>query len=135
MKVLIIDDDENLQFLTTVWLAKAFGLELHFASESTEALKKYTMRGPYDLVLTDFVHPGLDGVALAKAIRKKNAKQAIAMLTGGMPDSAERACKRMKIPVISRLSAPEMLPELVKAATGRRKNSKKSGRAEKKIAR
>ena len=38
-------------------------------------------RGPYDLVLTDRHHPGMDGLDLAAAIRQENPTQAIAFFT------------------------------------------------------
>src|ERR1035438_8310767 len=44
------------------------GFELEFAFDGDEALACYRQQGPYDLVLTDFYHPGMNGIELARAI-------------------------------------------------------------------
>jgi CheY-like chemotaxis protein len=95
-------------------LAKA-GLELEFATDGDEAFKRYCDHGPYDLVITDYVHPGLDGFKLAKAIRRKNPNQVVAMVTVGMPDSAANSLHRLNIPVLGK--TPEMVSRLVESVT------------------
>ena len=47
------------------------GYEVESASDGDEAFRLYRKRGPYDLVLTDRHHPGMDGLDLAAAIRQK----------------------------------------------------------------
>ncbi len=50
-------------------------------ADGDEALAHYLEFGPYDLVLTDYIHPGMDGIELAVAIRRKNPVQPIALVT------------------------------------------------------
>ena len=57
------------------------GYEVESASDGDEAFRLYRKRGPYDLVLTDRHHPGMDGLDLAAAIRQENPMQAIAFFT------------------------------------------------------
>jgi DNA-binding NtrC family response regulator len=99
MKILMVDDDESMRLLMAVWVAKAAGFDLNFATNGDEALRCYAKHGPYDVVLTDIVHPGLNGLALSKAIRRKNPKQAIAVFTAGMSDAMTHSFQRLNIPV------------------------------------
>jgi len=113
MKILVVEDNQPIQFLVAVWLAKAGGFDLNFAANGDDALRLYAERGPYDVVLTDFVHPGPNGLELAKALRQKNPKQDVAMFTGGMPVSAVRSCGRLKIPVLWKPCDEQALPRLL----------------------
>jgi DNA-binding NtrC family response regulator len=115
MKILVVDDNEGLHLIIACWLAKAGGFQLNFAGSGDEALEIYSKHGPYDVVVTDFDHPGADGIQLAEAMRQKTPKQPVVMFTAGMPDSAVRSCRKLKIPVLWKPCEPEELPRLLKA--------------------
>jgi CheY-like chemotaxis protein len=96
------------------------GFELEFAFDGDEALACYRQQGPYDLVLTDFYHPGMNGIELARAIRRKNPAQAIAMFTAcTMPGPTLEALWQLRISVAHKLDAWEALPQLVEDALTR----------------
>lgn len=78
MKILLVDD-ENLKFFVPV-LASA-GHVVDAVMNSWEALILYERGGPYDLVLTDVDHPGLNGIDLAAEIQRCNPAQHIGVLT------------------------------------------------------
>jgi DNA-binding NtrC family response regulator len=130
MRILVVDDNEELHFIIAVWLAKAGGFDLEFATDGDDAMKRYAERGPYDVVLTDFNHPGPDGLELAKSMRQKNSKQGVAMFTAGMSDSAVRSCKHLKIPILWKPCEGKALVPVLKAA----KATKKTTAAKKKSA-
>ena len=121
MKILVVDDCEDLHFLIACMFAKAGGFQLHFATSGDEALEHYAKHGPYDAVVTDMDHPGLDGLQLAKAMRQKAPKQPIVMFTAGMSDSAVRSCRELKIPILSKVDDFEALPRLLKATMAAKK--------------
>jgi DNA-binding NtrC family response regulator len=102
-------------------LAKAGGFELHFAASGDEALEHYAKHGPYDVVVTDFDHPGSDGLQLAEAMRQKTPKQSVVMFTAGMSDSAVRSCRKLKIPVLWKPCDFQALPRLLKATMAAKK--------------
>ena len=100
-------------------LAQA-GFELEFAADGDDALARYRESGPYDLVLTDLYHPGLNGVELARAVRRENPAQAIAVFTAGnVPDSFMEVFWNLNIPVGHKLGAREALLQLVEDAVAR----------------
>jgi CheY-like chemotaxis protein len=110
-----VDADTRREILNTQ-LAKD-GFDLEFAFRGDEALTHYCQRGPYDLVLTDLYHPGIDGVELARAIRRENPAQALAVFTAGItPGPFIEALWQMRIPLRDKLDTREALVQLVEDA-------------------
>ncbi len=66
-RVLVVDDSATLRRVLTMHLESG-GYEVELASDGAEALER-VQRAPFDLVLTDFVMPRLNGYQLAQAIR------------------------------------------------------------------
>jgi CheY-like chemotaxis protein len=96
------------------------GFELEFVMDGDEALARYRQSRSYDLVLTDLYHPGLDGVELARAIRRENPTQAIAVFTAASaPGSFLEAFWKLGIPVGYKLDEREALRRLVEDAVAR----------------
>jgi len=82
MKLLVVDDQELIRESVKAFLKWSDGdIKIDEAADGDKAFKIYCKRGPYDLVLTDIAHPGLDGLDLAKAILKKNPAQPLAYAT------------------------------------------------------
>jgi len=97
-------------------LAKG-GFELEFVFDGETALKHYLQRGPYDLVLTDIYHPGVDGVELARAIRRENPTQALAVFSAAITINPPiEALWQMGIPVCDKLDTRGALLQLVEDA-------------------
>src|SRR6267378_5139548 len=98
VRILLIDDAEPIRATVGEMLAH-FDPEVRIdeARDGDEALLRYRECGPYDIVVTDYDHPGLNGYLLAEAIRKQNPSQPIACLTGD--DEAGKALwENLKIP-------------------------------------
>ena len=51
-------------------------------TNGNRALRRYSKEGPFDLVLTEIEHKGMNGVELIHAIHKKNRKQDVRIVTG-----------------------------------------------------
>ncbi len=86
-----------------------------FAIDGDEALDLYRQQGPFDFVLTDVIHPGLNGLELAKAIRAQNHGQAIVVMTGGLVNVEHSEFANMQIPVIPKGSM-DRFPEFLQWA-------------------
>jgi len=96
------------------------GFELEFAFDGDEAFARYRKQGPYDLVLTDLYHPGMNGVELARAIRRENPAQAIAMFTIGFSlGPFLEALWQLNISVADKFDGRGALPQLVEDALTR----------------
>jgi len=98
VRVLLVDDDRLLRAIIGKMLDHSQpAASVDEASDGDEALRRYRECGSYDIVLTDYDHPGLNSYLLAEAIRKQNPSQPIACLTGD--DEAGKALwENLKIP-------------------------------------
>ncbi|MDO8683501.1 MAG: response regulator transcription factor [Armatimonadota bacterium] len=67
-KVLIIDDEENVCELISLYFGKA-GYDVACAAGGNEGLEKMREQRP-DIVILDLMLPGIDGVDVCKEIRK-----------------------------------------------------------------
>ena len=84
-RILVVDDSATVvNFLRSVMESQKY--EVDTAFDGTEALAKVHQALP-DLVITDSIMPGMDGLALVHALRADAATEAIPiiMLTSGDP--------------------------------------------------
>lgn len=80
MKILIAEDEPDMQRILRLYLLKA-GYEVSVASDGQEAFDKLCAE-PFDLLVTDWMMPKMDGIALCKEIRAYDlAPVKIIMLT------------------------------------------------------
>ena len=93
--ILFVDDDKFLLDMYNLKFSKN-GYEVKTAEGGEEALKMIRDGLEPDILLTDVVMPGLDGIEMVALIRKENLikKTVIIMLTNqGLPDDVARAKK------------------------------------------
>jgi DNA-binding response OmpR family regulator len=79
MHILVIEDDKRVAGLIQRGLREQ-GFELTVAYDGGEGLKLAT-ENTYDLVITDIILPGIDGIELCRKIREKDPWIPIIMLT------------------------------------------------------
>jgi CheY-like chemotaxis protein len=92
--VLVVDDTEHVAELLREMLA-SFGHAPEVCLSPHEALEKFSP-GKFNLVITDYTMPRMNGIEFAKEIRSRAPEQAILLITGssgahgtdGMPESA-----------------------------------------------
>ncbi|WP_051521524.1 PAS domain S-box protein [Rubellimicrobium mesophilum] len=80
-RVLLVDDDADVRGVTAAQLSD-LGCEVVEAGSAEEALARLDADPDLDAVLSDVVMPGLDGVALAAAIRARRPSLPILLMTG-----------------------------------------------------
>lgn len=91
-KILIADDEIKMRRNMGIIL-KDKGYDIDFAGDGDEAWEKFS-KNTYDLLLTDWRMPGMDGMELVKLIHAKNPDVPVIIITGyGSIDSAIRAMK------------------------------------------
>ncbi len=67
--VLLVEDEDPVRMVAERALTRA-GYTVTTARDGEEGLEKVQQAGPFDLVVTDVVMPGLDGPAMAREVRK-----------------------------------------------------------------
>ena len=90
-RILIVDDEPGQRFLTEMYLTK-MGYIPTVVSTGDDAVALFETAGregkapPFDLVLTDMIMEGLDGLATCRAIRKLYPSQELVIMSGHVPD-------------------------------------------------
>lgn len=79
-RVLIVDDEENIALILQVALEKIPDCEVSIATNAQLAVRLFEER-PFDLLITDFMMPDVDGITLASRIRQLYPQTAIVMVT------------------------------------------------------
>jgi DNA-binding response OmpR family regulator len=83
-RILVVDDDPAIRVFLTDFL-KQENFEVSAVASGSVALKTFHTEH-FDLILVDFLMPGLTGLEVAAAIRKSDPQVPIALMTGTASD-------------------------------------------------
>jgi two-component system cell cycle response regulator CpdR len=108
-RILLAEDDESLRGFLARALERA-GYEVVSCADGEEALGALDDAGAFDLLLTDIVMPGVDGIEVARVAAAKQPAPRIMFITGfaAVALSNGRAPEGAKV-----LSKPVHLREIV----------------------
>jgi CheY-like chemotaxis protein len=79
-RILVADDNEAIRDLVSE-LLEFLGFEVALAINGIEALAVF-IKSTFDLVLTDFEMPAMDGLCLAGHIKERSPSTPVILLTG-----------------------------------------------------
>jgi DNA-binding NtrC family response regulator len=79
-RILIVDDDEHIRFVLTHALGRVEDFTVSMAGNSLKALAM-AKEEHFDLLITDFRLPRMNGLALTSAFRKLNPDTPVVWLT------------------------------------------------------
>jgi CheY-like chemotaxis protein len=94
-RILLIEDEEGVRRLLRVAL-EAMGYSVAEAREGKEGLALFA-KTPADLVLTDLVMPGKEGLETIRELRKSHPNLKIMAMSGGSRTKASDNLKMAKI--------------------------------------
>lgn len=86
-RILVVDDDLSIALLVRGLLVRD-GHEVRVAASAEQALDAYDSR-PFDLVITDKMMPGGNGIELIRKLRERDASIPAILMTA-YPDLPER---------------------------------------------
>jgi DNA-binding response OmpR family regulator len=110
-KILYVDDEETLRLLVKSQLTSE-GYEVQVADDGDVAVEILS-KSPQDLVLLDIRMPRMNGVAVLEALKKKDLKPRIIMLTA--VDDLTVAIQCVKLGANDYLTKPFDLEHLLAA--------------------
>ena len=117
-RILVVDDEEQMIFVLKKTLAKLKGnYEIATARNGEEALEKIR-ETPFDLVITDIMMPGMDGIQLTEAIHNMNPDTRVIWLTAYGSQTLKSESQRLG--VHRYLAKPMDVNEIVLTASGER---------------
>jgi CheY-like chemotaxis protein len=123
-RVLVVDDSEVDRLLIRGLLEAAGGIAVTIATAPAEALEQLSA-SEFDLLVTDLVMPGMDGLALCAEVRARHPWLPIVLVTSqGSEEIAIRALRAGASSYVSKLLLAAHLPDvarpLLDAAAARR---------------
>jgi len=80
-KLLVIDDEEDVR-ITLKEILRRGGYDVEVAADGKEGLEKLRC-SDVDLVITDVIMPGIDGVAILNHVRQEHPGKPVIVISGG----------------------------------------------------
>lgn len=80
-RILIVDDEPLMTEVLATVLAMELEVEISTANDPLQAWESFQSQ-PYQLVITDYLMPGLNGMQLIRKIREQGSSVPVMMLTG-----------------------------------------------------
>ncbi len=117
MKVLLIDDDDDIRSIARMSLSRLGGMEVVEAASGAEGVRKAQDEKP-DVILLDVMMPGTDGSATLAALRSQPATASIPVIfltAKAMPAEIERLRALGATGLLTKPFDPRTLPENVRA--------------------
>jgi CheY-like chemotaxis protein/anti-sigma regulatory factor (Ser/Thr protein kinase) len=108
-RILIVDDEENVALTLQAGLEKLPQCEITVATSGPQALELLEQE-PFDLLITDYMMPGTDGLALATRVRQLYPQMSIIMVTAYGDETLRREAASVSIERI--LDKPVKLDEI-----------------------
>ena len=93
-RILLAEDDETMRNFLSKCLTKA-GYDVVTVAHGIEALP-HLSSGRFDLLLTDIVMPGMDGIELARRATKMHEDLPVMFITGFAAVAMDRSQERPK---------------------------------------
>jgi ActR/RegA family two-component response regulator len=111
LKVLIVDDDEDMRATLTDFITSKMGVKVRTAAEVTEAKRLLQSETPpFDLVLADLKLPGGTGLDVLKAAHARSSDTLITIITGYA--SLETAIEAIRLGAYDYMTKPFSLDEI-----------------------
>jgi PAS domain S-box-containing protein len=83
IRVLMVDDDSSILELTQIFLERSGDILVDTTESAADALEKLTgERRLYEVVISDYAMPGMDGITLLKAVRCQKIDIPFILFTG-----------------------------------------------------
>lgn len=89
-RILIVDDEPNVALFLQVALECLPGCEVEVATSGEEALR-LSKQQPFDLLITDYRMPGMDGVELTAEVRELGHQTVILIITAFADEELHQA--------------------------------------------
>ena len=94
---LVVDDDQTVLELTAAVLRTVPGSEVVACGDSRAALEiLFAEPESFELVVTDFNMPGMDGIELAQAVHERAPQMKVLMVTGSDLHGVSARCGELQ---------------------------------------
>ncbi|RHW42565.1 DNA-binding response regulator [Neobacillus notoginsengisoli] len=130
MRILVIEDNESVCEMIGMFFLKE-GIQGEFVHNGLEGYKRYK-EGGWDLLIVDWMLPGMDGVTLCRKIREEKSQVPIIMLTAKDSESDQVLGLEMGADdYVTKPFSPLALMARIKAVARRYQKTGESGNEQK----
>ena len=109
-KILVVDDNNLFRIVVSKILSR-LGYEVSSADSGENGLRIF-LKNKFDIVLSDYEMPGMDGVAFACSVKKNSPRTRVVIMTGA---GKETVFSRKSTAVDEVISKPFTLVEIDEA--------------------
>lgn len=81
IRVLMVDDDPTVLDITKIFLERSGDIRVDAIGSAKEAMEKLK-DGPYDVIVSDYVMPEMDGISFLKQVRGQDSDVPFILFTG-----------------------------------------------------
>jgi two-component system response regulator ResD len=106
-KILVVDDNNDLRIIVSKMLSR-LGYEVSSVDSAENGLGVF-FKNKFDIVLSDYEMPGMDGVAFACSVKKGSPRTPVVIMTGA---GKETVFSRMSTAVDKVIAKPFTLAEI-----------------------
>jgi CheY-like chemotaxis protein len=117
-KILLVDDNAVVRDML-VDLVGSLGYTADAASGGAEALALFD-RNRYDIVLTDLLMPGMSGWEVLAAVRQRNPRMPVVIITGTAPTIGDPRAAQPGVAVLRKPVDVKALDDTIKEKLSRR---------------
>ena len=118
-KILLVEDEDMVRAVAERALSRA-GYTVTTASDGEEGLAAIANAGPFDLVLSDVVMPGMDGPTMVKALRKLHPAMPIIFMSGYAEEQLRKEIDIRDMHFISKPFSVQQIGDVVGNVLGAR---------------
>jgi len=111
-RILIVDDEVGARTVIGIMLDKG-GFKVSKAKDANEALSLLEKEGTPDMIILDVMMPGMDGIQLCRALRKRTPTQSTPILILSARGDAESVMRGMDAGATDYLPKPILNHDLV----------------------
>ena len=108
-RILLVDDEENVILTMKAGLQVLLDCEVTTATSGQQALRLFEEK-PFDLLITDYKMPDMDGMTLSARVRQSYPRTAIVMVTAYVDNDLRK--RAAQVPIQCVLEKPVNLPDV-----------------------
>jgi CheY-like chemotaxis protein len=115
--ILVVDDNNVFRIVVSNMLSR-LGYEVSSADSGENGLSIF-LKNKFDLVLSDYEMPGMDGVALACSVKKTSPRTRVVIMTGAGKETVFSRNSTAVDEVISKPFTLAQIDETIQSVSGK----------------
>ena len=113
MRILVLEKKPMVSLIPKMLSHHNYEADVEYTSDLSEAMRWYSTRAPYDVVLAGLF--GANGLPLAEHIRQNNPSQVVGIMTGFEGEELPAQIHELNIPVLRKPFSSDALIDFIES--------------------